>query len=185
MLFGNPADFAIEADVEPNLSPPSPVLGHLRVWCRQTPLGNVDEAPCSLQPAFVGFQWLLSSLDSLWADEFLGLDDMAAWKFLDAVLYGFDGATPIEDRRTPQQIQSDWLAWRRFNFLTNWGEPFRDWKAFLLCPPLDDARVLYSRLPENDGHALRVTRKGIQGAAEAFVRWFGEQEARLGARHVT
>lgn len=121
MLFGNPADFAIEAEVEPDLALPSPVLGRLRVWCRQTPLGNFDEAPCNLSPAFVGFQWRLGNLDSLWADDFLGLDDMAAWKFLDAVLYGYDGTAPIEDRRTAQQIQADWLTWRRFNFLTNWG----------------------------------------------------------------
>ena len=42
-LFGNPADFAIEAGVEPDLRPGSAVWGHMRVLCGGAALGDIEE----------------------------------------------------------------------------------------------------------------------------------------------
>jgi hypothetical protein len=110
MLFGEPADFAIEAYVEPDLKPPSAVWGRMCVWCRGVPLGDISERYCALYPAYCSFRSLPSCLDSLWADELAGLGDEGVWNFLDA----------------------DWAAWDRFNFLSNWGERFDGYKAFIL-----------------------------------------------------
>jgi hypothetical protein len=43
VLFGVPADFAIEAEVDPGLQPLSAVWGSMCVWCRGRALGDLSE----------------------------------------------------------------------------------------------------------------------------------------------
>lgn len=91
MRFGDPADFAIEADVEPHLRPPSAVWGHMCVWCQGVVLGDITDLHCGLYGAYSSFRWLASNLNELWAPELVGLDDVAVWNFLDGLLYGYHG----------------------------------------------------------------------------------------------
>src|SRR4051794_10065205 len=100
MLFGERTDFAIEAEVEPDLTAPSAVWGRMCIWCRGLRLGNFEESSCALDASFVGFAGISSHLDEIWDDELAGLDDQAAWNFLDGLLYGYHGELEIEDSRT-------------------------------------------------------------------------------------
>lgn len=56
MLFGDRLDFAIEADVEPSLEPPSAVWGRMCVWCRGVALGDLGEPHCALYPAYLAIR---------------------------------------------------------------------------------------------------------------------------------
>jgi hypothetical protein len=178
-LFGNRADFAIEAGVEPDLQPPSAVWGHMRVWCRGVPLGDITDRHCALYPAYTLFRWLPSHLGELWAPELVGLDDSAAWNFLDRLLYGGHGDGEPADGRTAEQRRADWRAWNRFDFLTNRGEQFDGYKAFILSPPGDSARILSRHLPESMFRGVRVSKRGVVAAAEGFARWFEGEALRL------
>jgi len=178
MLFGKPEDFAIEAEVEPGLRRPSAVWGHMCVWCRGVPLGNIENTHCSLYHAFETFHWLSRHLNRLWDDQLNGLDDLAVWNFLDGRLYGFHGDLK-DDTHTLEELKSDWANWSRFNFLTNVGEQFDGYESFILCPPGQSVRILSRRFPPHLGIAVNVTRPGFVAGAEGFAGWYQEQERRL------
>src|SRR5947209_6980798 len=144
-VFGERADFAIEAGIEPDLHTGATVWGHMCVWCRGVPLGKLDERYCGLYPAYSEFAWLTGNLGSLWADELSGLDDVAAWDLLDGLLYGYHGDVELSDTGTLAELRRDAARWGRFNFLTNWGEQFDGYKSFLLSPPGEFVRVLSRR----------------------------------------
>ncbi|WP_437735303.1 hypothetical protein [Sorangium sp. So ce1335] len=179
MLFGERLDFAIEADVEPNLEPPSAVWGRMCVWCRGVALGDLGESRCALYPAYRSFRSLPSNLDRLWSEELVGLDDIAAWNFLDGLLYGHHGDVEVPDDRTAEVRRRDWTFWSAHDFLTNWGEQFNGCKAFILCPPGGPVRILSRELPGHMGRGVDVSRAGLVAAVEGFTRWFEQQARRL------
>lgn len=179
-VFGDRDDFAIEAGVEPDSHTEGIVWGHMCVWCRGVPLGKLWERYCALYPAYYEFAWLADNLGRLWADELDGLDDVAAWNFLDERLYGYHGDVEVPETRSLAEMRRDSQRWRRFNFLLHWGEQFDGYKSFLLCPPGENARVLSRRLPAHSGRGVGVTRQCITKAAADFVRWFEGESSRLG-----
>jgi hypothetical protein len=171
MLFGSVSDFAIQAEVEPELTPPSAVWGRMCVWCRGIALGDIEDTHCSLYLAACSFKWVAGHLDELWDERLVGLDDINALAFLDAAYYG-------DDDRTTAQLAEDARRYGKFNFLTNWGEQFDGVKAFLICSPEGSLRIVYQLLDGTRGSA-EVTKAGFVAAAKAFVHWFGEQSERL------
>jgi len=150
------------------------------VWCRGVSLGKLHERYCGLGYAVERFAWLADNLSSLWADELDGLDDIAAWNFLDGLLYGYHGDIELASTRTLAELRRDAVVWRRFDFLTNWGEQFDGYKSFLLCPPGDDARVLSRQLSAHMGRGVSVSKRALVMASAEFVRWFDGESARLG-----
>ncbi|MHA3774784.1 hypothetical protein ACXR0O_24950 [Verrucomicrobiota bacterium sgz303538] len=119
-------------------------------------------------------------LDELWDEEWAGLNDLDAWNFLDAALYGCHGDVRIEDDRTLEEMSRDGRRYGKFNFLTNWGEQFDGgFKSFLLCPPQRPIRVLSRAFPKGLGLGVDVSRTGFLEAVHAFAQWFEEQEQRL------
>lgn len=179
-IFGDRSDFAIEAGVEPDRHTAATVWGHMRVWCRGVPLGDITDRYCGLDHAYSEFSQLADNLDSLWADELAGLDDLAAWNFLDGLLYGYHGDLELADDRSLEECHRDAARWARFDFLTNWGEQFDGYKSFLLCPPGDSARVLSLRLPPGLGRGVAISRRGLVEAASGFADWFEAESKRLG-----
>jgi hypothetical protein len=160
--FGDPEDFAIEVGTEPDLSPPTSVWGHMRVWCGGVPLGNLQDRHCALYPAYGKFRSLPGRVDRLWDDGFAGRSDRELWDFLYGALYGLKG---------------DWDRYNTFEFLTHWGEQFDDYPAFLLSPPGGRCRVLFQARPNGEPAGVDVSRAGLVTASAGFVAWF-EQEAR-------
>lgn len=181
MLFGKPDDFAIEATVDPEITPPSAVWGGICVWCQGAMLGDISLGGCALYPAYCSFRQLPFYIDELWAEELAGLSDEAAMNFLDELLYGWHGDEPVEDDRTLEEVRADRLQWGAFDFLTNWGVSFDGFKAFFLCPPGESARILSRQLPQPMRFRADVSRDGLLAAANGFVQWFAEQERRLRA----
>ena len=180
-FFGDPADFAIEAGTEPGGHTATHTWGHICVWCRGVALGDINERQCGLYHAYTEFHWRAddANLDKLWADELVGLGDVAAWNFLDGIGYGYHGEVELPDDDSLDELRKD-PRWWRFNFLNQWGEQFDGYKAFLLCPPGDFARVLSRRLPEHLGRGVSVSRRGLLAAAAGFARWFEAESRRLG-----
>jgi hypothetical protein len=171
MLFGRREDFAIEIEVERNLSPPSQVWGRMCAWCRGEALGRIDERHCLLASGVWPLVWLRDHLDRLWDERLEGLEDVAAFRLLDALLYG-------DDARTLEEIQADADRFNKFDFLTNWGEQFDHWKGFILCPAGSDLQIAYRR-PDGSLGSATVTRGGFVDAVNGVERWFIEQERRL------
>jgi hypothetical protein len=179
MRFGDANDFAIEAELEPDISPPSSVWGRMCIWCRGVALGDLSEPYCALYPAACEFRWLRSQLTDLWDECLDGLDDRAANDFLDGLLYGYHGNVELEDERTLEEMKWDWDRYGKFSFLTNWGEQFDGYKSFILCPPAKPVRILSRHLPDRMNGVAVVTREGLLSAAEEFLLWFDEQAERL------
>lgn len=183
--FGDPDDFAIEAGVEPGLTPPSQVWGRSCVWCRGNALGDIADHNCGLGGTFQGFQRLAEHIDELWDDALAGLDDQEMWNFLDGLLYGYHGDVAIDDDRSLEQIHADCDRYGKFNFLTNWDEQFDGYKSFILCPPGSGiVRILSRAFPCEVGLGVNVSKTGFLGAVQAFIGWFKEQERRLSSRCV-
>jgi hypothetical protein len=180
-VFGDRADFAIEADVEPDLKPPNAVWGHMCVWCRGVALGNIDDHHCALYPAYCAFGSLASYVDQLWAEEFARLEDAAIHDMLDGLLFGrrFDSPVQPPSSLFGEEGQRNWTVWGCFSFLTNWGEQFDGYKAFIVRPPGGPARVLSRAFIGHAGCSIQVTPAGVVAASEGFRRWFEEQELRL------
>lgn len=176
MRFGDAKDFAIEAELESGIAPPSAVWGRMCVWCRGAAVGDLSKPSCALYPAAGEFRWLTGHLVDIWDESLNGLDDRAATDFLDGLLYGYHGDVEIEDDRTIEQIRRDAEQFGKFNFLTNWGEQFDGFKSFILYPPDGPVRILSRHLPETMNGGAVVTRDGFLGAAEGFLRWFDIME---------
>lgn len=179
MLFGNPSDFAIEAGIEPHLAPPSQAWGHMRVFCGGIALGDIDNRHCGLYGAYCGFTKATENLPLLWEENFNGLDDLALWNILDGLLYGYHGEVPLDDERSYEQVCADMRRYGKFNFLTNWDEPFDHHKAFLLAPPNRPLRVLARGLPPSVGLGINFSRDGFTAACLAFGDWYKREENRL------
>lgn len=179
MLFGDRDDFAIEAEVESDLAPPSAVWGHMCVWCRGNSLGNFDDPYCALYPAYQPFIWLSNHLDEIWDESLSGLDDLSALNYLDGLLWGYHGDVPIEDGRTLREMRVDSARFCQFIFLSNWGEQFDRYKSFILCPSNRPVRILSRHLTVSPGYSVEVSRKGVREASRAFAIWFDEQAERL------
>ena len=179
-LFGDRGDFAIEAGTDPDGLPGVFVWGHMCVWCRGAPLGNLANLQCGLAHAYAEFTWMSRHLDDLWDAELAGLDDLAAYHFLDALRYGYRDDVELPDTKTLDELRRDSARWHRFDFLTNWDEPFDGYKAFLLSPPGDTARVLSREFPADRGRGVPVSKRGFVEAAAGFARWFEGESRRLG-----
>lgn len=176
MLFGDRDTFAIEAMVEPDLKPPSPVWGRIRVWCEGRCIGDYDEPYCALYDSYRGFQRLERELSSLWRPEFEGLGDFELWDLLDGALYGCG-----DDPRSFDEMVRDRRTYGACDFLTNWSPSFDGGgKSFIVLPPGGDVHILNGVKLREQGAALQVPPDQVLTAIRAYVVWFEEQAAALG-----
>ena len=180
-VFGDPADFAIEACVEPDLPPGSAVWGHMRVRCGGAALGDIEERSCGLYHSYHAFGSLASRVDQLWAEELAGLDDGAIFDMLDELLYGgrFDSPVQPPSSLFGEEGQRNLSLWGCFDFLNNWGEQFDGYKSFILCPPGGPVRVLSRSFIGHPGTSVECSLAGVVTAVNGFRRWFEGQELRL------
>lgn len=184
MIFGNKADFAIEAMIEPHLKPPSIPWGRMCIWVEGKFIGDYDDPHCGLGSACQGFSEKIDELNALWLDSFTELSDLGVWNFLDALLYGYQGNEELEDDRTVEQSISDSNMYSKFDFLTNWGEMFdRDGKSFLLKQPNGYLKVLNFDYEENRVNSYQCSELSFRKAVKEFVDWYDQQEDSLGSEN--
>ena len=181
MIFGSTDTFAIEAIIEPDLEAPSAVWGRMRIWCQGVSIGDISTSCCALYPSYLGFRDLLGALPSLWCPAFTKLSDIQLWNRLDGLLYGYHGDEPVEDERSLEQLEQDHQNYRKFDFLTNWGEQFdQGGKSFIVCTPAQQVRILNRHFPEGYGLGLHASLFQVASAIKNFMHWFEHEARRLG-----
>lgn len=180
MIFGSKQDFAIEAMLEPDLTPPSAVYGRMRVWCKSVQLGDFSDPRCALYPAYLGFKELLQTLPELWLEDLNGLSDLQLADRVDLLLYGARGDQLINDTRTVDECQRDWHIYARFSFLKNWGEQFdHDAKAFIFFPPSRQVKILIRTSDVEEVISLQTSLLDITVAIQYFLEWFEDSATLL------
>lgn len=179
VILGDPTDFAIRAGVEPNLPLGSPLWGHMCVWCDGVCLGDINSRHCGLYSAFCGFESLAEHLHELWDERFDGLEPLAIWSFLDERLYGWRDGVDVAHETPLEHIEADAARYGKFDFLTNWDEPFDRHKAFILRSPNTRTVWVLVRRESEPVVVLKASAERLLTVSRAFVEWFRQQERRL------
>jgi len=165
MIFGDTHDFAIEVDSDAtHESPAGTVWGHMRIWCRDEFFGDSSNRHCGLSGAHQALMEMAARLPELKLPEFMDLDDLGVWRLLDQSLYG-------DDARTAAEVNRDATKFSRFNFLTNWGESFDDYKGFVFCRGDREVRFLVQGPASGSVRGVCVTAAGFKKAVSAFDAW--------------
>ncbi|MEY2541612.1 MAG: hypothetical protein QOI22_1214 [Verrucomicrobiota bacterium] len=159
MNFGEPTDFAIEAYHEPS-GPEWRGFGRICIYIQGKQLGNVRENHSSLFQAVDRLRELQTSIEALWDQSFGAMSDAEIFTVLDRALYAGD--------------RPDWNRYGRFDFLTNAGEPFDNFKTFIICRPSGSVHVLY-QLPDGIMDFAACSVQSLRRVAASFVSWFDEQ----------
>jgi len=181
-LFGSRDDFAIEAGINASSAASRTVWGHMCVWCRGAPLGDIDDAHCAIGIARARFQRLITPVDGqlvidcLWSEVLAGLDPPAVWRLLRALIRCRDDDGNWLEVANPPQPPPALNTWSDLDFLTNWGEQFDGYASFILRPPGDSVRILSRRFPAGMGLAADVSRDTFIAAVVAFCDWFDERD---------
>lgn len=160
MNFGKPADFAIEAYHEPS-GPEWGGFGRMCIYIQGRQLGDIRENHSSLFHAVDRFRELQTTIEALWDQSFGVMSDAEIFSTIDRALYGSND-------------HPDWDRYGRFDFLTNTGEPFDNFKTFIICRPNVSVHVLY-RLPSGTVGSAACPVQSFSSAAASFVSWFDEQ----------
>jgi hypothetical protein len=156
MTFGDPSDFAVEAESDGTpASPRGTVWGHMRVWCCGRAVGRFEEPHCGLSGAQLELSEIADRLDLLVSPALSKLTDESAWNFLDTALY-------VDDVRSDEDVELDAEAWGRHSFLTNSSEAFDGYKGFIFRRDPDSLRILIKGSDELL-LAFTVTAAGIGG----------------------
>ena len=167
MIFGNPSDFAIEAESDAALnSPKSTAWGHMRIWCQGEPVGDFTQTHCGLSGAQQSIANLAAEIDTLWNEALDGLGDQAIWDSLYSALY-------VDHGQADEQIAQDADAWSKFIFLTNWGEMFDQFNGFIFCRDSHKVRLLiqFQNIAGAPVKTFEVSRLGFLEAAIGFEKW--------------
>lgn len=162
MIFGQPADFAIEAYHEPS-GPQWAGFGRMVIYIHGVRLGNICEYHCSLFHAVDCFRQVYPRIESLWAESFDRLSDVEIFDL-------------INTRYTGELCEEDYSP---FDFLTNTGESFDGTKTFIVCRPGGHLHILY-RLRDDTMGSASCSASTFREVAEAFVCWFEEQVRTFG-----
>ncbi|MDB6023133.1 MAG: hypothetical protein JWQ04_2990 [Pedosphaera sp.] len=166
MIFGEPADFAIEAYHEP-YGPEYGGYGRMCIHMQGTRIGDIRENHCSLFAATARFRELLNNIETLWDESFAGLPDAELFGSLLHALYEDHG-------QSLEEMKADWKRLGKYVFLTNEGEQFDDFNTIIFCRPGGTVQVLYRNREDAFGSVFcRV--ESFRNVTESFVRWFDEQ----------
>lgn len=176
-LFGDPADFAIEVGLDRFSRPVGGVWGHMCVGCGGVALADIRNTHCALYVARCAFADECERVDELWDESLRTVPETHRFDFFDGYLFGCHGDLPWGDERSDDEVYADAARYNRFGFLTNWGESFDGFTAFVVAEPGEPLTILY-RLPDGRRGVARVTRAGFAAAAPAFTTWFDEEERR-------
>lgn len=166
MLFGNPLEFAIEAYHEP-MSPAYSGFGRMALHIAGVTIGDIDEEHCGLAPAAERLLSKASHIRSLWSPIFAGHSDEEIFLLIDRELY-------VDYGQSQNDIEIGINHYGQFDFLTNAGEQFDDFKTFLYASPEGTAHILYQHRGGAISSAL-CSIGAFEATVRAFVEWFNLQ----------
>jgi len=181
-MFGDPDTFAIEAMTEPHLIAPSAVWGRMCLRIGTFVLGDISDEHCGLFGAYCGFKELVTDETRLWDDSFTGLNLEQIHDCVRVAIYG-------DDDHSMEVIMEDLRRYKRFDFLTNWGEQFDGFASVIV--QTDDVTTSILHRPHSAFARMRdpgpfvvATCRTVEfrAACDAFVRWFDSEAARLTPR---
>jgi hypothetical protein len=164
MIFGNPADFAIEAEDDGLPTDLKGILaGHMRIWCNNSSIGDFGEKQSCLWHSQQALAKIAADLSAITNPELWNLGDEDLWDRFDQALY-------IDVGQSKEEMENDCAAWGAHDFLTNWGEMFNGNKGMIYC--LSDGRIRV--LVQHRDASIRnyiVTEKGFKDAIAGFSQW--------------
>jgi hypothetical protein len=165
MIFGDIADFAIEAQRDPVAC--NGVWGRMCVHVQGLCFGDIHEKNCALYPATKTFRRLYPTIEDLWDPSLDGLPDAGIFSLIDLALYIGD--------------DPGWNRYGRFDFLTQGGESFRE-KTFIVCRPDKRVHFLY-QLRDGTSGSVACHADAFRAAIGSYLAWFDGQDKGPNVRH--
>jgi hypothetical protein len=164
MIFGNPADFAIEAEDDGLPHDPKSILaGRMRIWCGNSSTGDFGEKQSSLWNSQQELAKIAADLSAITNPALWNLGDEDLWDRFDQALY-------IGVGQSKEEMENDYAAWGPHDFLTNWGEMFNGNKGMIYCLPDGRIRMLVQQRDDSIRN-YTVTAKGFKDAIAGFSLW--------------
>lgn len=178
-MFGDPDDVAIEAMTEPHLVAPSAVWGRMCLHFGNVVLGDFTDPHCSLYGAYCGFKELLDIPRPLWDESFDGLSREQIHDLVRNAIYG-------DDERSMEEILADSQRYRKFDFLTNWGEQFDGFASVIVQEDDHTTTILHRphsawarQRPPGPFVVAICSTMGFRNACCGLIEWFDGEAARL------
>jgi hypothetical protein len=162
MIFGHPETFAVEIYHEPRSSE-SKGLGRMCLRLQGLVLGKPDEEDCSLFHAVERITEVSASLGTQWDERFAGHSAEEVFAWIDAVLYTGEIDGPENE------------LWK-FDFLTNTGEQFDNFKSFVYCAPSGEVYIPFYG-PDGVVRTPRCTAEEFRRVALELEQWFKSETA--------
>ena len=173
MLFGDRAQFAIEAHHEPQ-GPSWLGFGRMALHFGHVTLGDLSEEHCSLHDAAGRIREISGRIRTTWLPEFRGHSDAEIFALIDRELY-------VDYGQAEANTKSAQKRYGRFEFLTNAGGQFDDVKTFIYCDPESLVHVLYEDRSGKVG-SVTCSADSFESVSRAFLQWFdAETKVRAGA----
>jgi hypothetical protein len=157
MLFGDRASFAVEIYHEPS-EPRWVGFGRMCLHIKGHPVGRLDERHCSLFNAVERIYEFAQRPQPTWDNRLKGHSDEEIFAWLDAALY--EGA--VADG--PDEVG-------QFEFLTNAGEQFDEWKTFIYSTPEREVHILCRRGEEMPFFGT-CSEEAFRAVATQLMAWF-------------
>ncbi len=171
MIFGRPEAFAIEAYDDRTTESPSGLWGRSCVHVQGRVIGSINESHCGLDSFADSLADILGQMVSLSDPCFGAMDDSEVFLFLDRKLY-FDEGQSLD------RMSEDWGRYGKFCFLTNCGEQFDGWKAFIFLRPDGILRIV-SRENERRIEVGLVARSTFEIVVASFLEWIEAERERV------
>jgi hypothetical protein len=164
MIFGSPADFAIEAEDDGLPSHPKGIVpGHMQIWCRNSSIGDFGEEQSCLWDSHQHLVKIAADLSAISNPALWALSDEALWD-------RFNRARYIDRGQSNEEMTNDYVEWGRYDFLTNWDETFDGYKGMIYCLRNGGVRMLV-QLPDKSIRQYTVTAEGFTDAIAGFSLW--------------
>jgi hypothetical protein len=132
-------------------------------------IGDVNEDHCSLAHAADVLRVLVGSIGSVWDRSFEDHSDAEIFALLDRELY-------VDYGQSEKDIETAQRRYGRFDFLTNTGEQFDNFKTFLYAHPSGSVHILYQK-PNGSIGAAECRIDSFVAASKAFLQWFDAQRS--------
>lgn len=163
MIYGTKDNVAIECYHEPfgdNIH--NNIFGRMCFWFNGLPFGDLSEPACILDVTTGHLNDFLNKYKELEDNELINYSDLDLFNFLDSKLY-------VGDYSDGEQVEKDAIRYFKFDFLTNGGESFDNYKSFIFRDG-NTFRVLFTDTNDNFFSA-QVLVDDLLLVVNKFIKW--------------